>query len=137
MKNSKISFASIIAIMAATLTLAAKADALITSPPLPDCYIPSPTVSYKTACTDPITTFSAGSRCSSSAVVNAPGKHLFGGISDANKILADDLETECPAGGAVCCIFVEVDPAPCRDQPEITLNGVTDKWRITSVRCRL
>lgn len=137
MKRLKIGFASIIAVLAVTLTIAAQAGAFETKKVvLPNCYIPT-SLAYGTDCAS-AGSISVGDLCSATNVVNAPNKLVFGALSDApaDKITPAQIETACAGDRVVCCVFIEEIETNCASALEQELDGVTAKFRITSVDCK-
>lgn len=144
MKSLKIGFASIIAILAVSLTIAAQAGAFESKKRavLPNCYIPTATLQYKTLCTATTpSSFAAGDNCAAAQTAAPAGTHIFGGLDEAFLIDPEEFGTLCPGDGKVCCVFVTEDLSPCAApnavQPQFPLNSApADEYAISSIRCR-
>ncbi|MRG49030.1 hypothetical protein GFS24_28230 [Chitinophaga sp. SYP-B3965] len=143
MNRLKFGFASIIAILAVTITIAAQAGAFETKklPPLPDCYLPSISYDSNADCVAD-RSVDLPDACSSTDALQAPGKKIFSGLSTnpTNVIDQDEFASECNgAQNFVCCVFVIEDTStPCAGQQLIDLEGLgtAKRWIVSSVACK-
>lgn len=145
MKHLKLGFASVIAILAISATIAAQAGAFEAKrTQIANCFIPtSPSFDYKATCGSALISFTTSqTSCSDAAVTGATGGHIFAGLDNSSKIADDAVIQQCPGlENVVCCVFVEADPSPCSldvpAQPAVALNGLTaDEYRIVSIKCK-
>ena len=135
MKRLKIGFASIIAILAISVTIAAQAGAFESKRVvIPNCFLPS-SITFDSDCSLPREGVLTPSTSCEDAQF-ADEKYVFGGLADAGKLNSEEVIDICNGPEFVCCVLVEPDFL-CNDQQNVSLNGdPVTRYKIKEVKCR-
>lgn len=143
MKSIKFGFATVIALLAIGLTIAAQAGVFSKKVVAAQDFCYQSDVLVRDVCTNATVTLVQGELgwdCEDLApYLNA---HIFSPnltIDQTDKLnRITEAPSVCPGGEKFCCFEVIVDTAPCvpQSQPTIVLDGTSNKFIISNIRCK-